>query len=65
MTEKEKTEKEILQEINSKLDTLILVNSIMGKEEKEVIKFLKNYVKDSNLSKREIEKITGVDRHRF
>lgn len=57
--------KKLLEGISSKLDTLILINSINGKEDKEVKKILKNFSKNSSLSKREIEKITNIDRRKF
>lgn len=60
---KEKTEKELLQEINEKLDLLILVTSLHGKDSKGQIGILKKY--NGPLSKRELEKITGIDRHVF
>jgi len=60
---KNKTEKEILQEMNKKLDILILLTSLQNKEKKEQKKILKNY--KGNLSKRELEKATGIDRHEF
>lgn len=60
---KQKSDNEILQEINNKLDLLILVNSLNGKDKEEQKKILKNY--EGPLSKRELEKITGIDRHEF
>jgi predicted nucleic acid-binding protein len=60
---KERTENEILEEISQKLDLLIFVQSLQGKERIEQIKILKNY--KGNLSKRELEKVTGIDRHSF
>jgi len=62
---KEKNERELLEEINEKMTYLILINSIQGKNEKDKIKFLKSYSKKSGLSKREVENITGIDRHKF
>ena len=63
MVKKEKSEKEILQEINEKLDLLILLTSLNGKSKEEQIKILKNY--EGPLSKRELERATGIDRHEF
>lgn len=60
---KEKTEKELLQEISNKMDLLILLNSLQGKSKDEQKKILKNYKRP--LSKRELESITGIDRHGF
>ena len=60
---KQKTDNEILREINEKLDLLILVTSLNSREKGEQIKILKNY--PGPLSKRELEKITGIDRHEF
>ena len=56
-------EEEILKEISKKLDLLILLTSLNGKSKEEQKKILKNY--NGSLSKRELEKITGVDRHEF
>ena len=58
-----RTEKEILEEINQKLDLLILIQSLQGKEKGEQSKILKNYKGD--LSKRELGRITGIDRRDF
>ncbi|MCH7568648.1 MAG: hypothetical protein IIA87_04465 [Nanoarchaeota archaeon] len=60
-----KSETHLLEEISLKLDILILINSISGKEGKEAKKILNNFAKTSKLSKREIERITGIDRHNF
>lgn len=60
---KQKTDNELLQEINNKLDLLILVTSLNGKTKEEQKKILKNY--NGPFSKRELEGITGVDRHEF
>lgn len=54
----------ILHEISKKLDTLILLTTLQGKTEKEKIKILKSMSK-SGVSKRELEKATGIDRHKF
>jgi len=56
------TEK-ILKEISEKLDALILVTSLNGKSKEEQKRILGNY--KGSFSKRELEKITGVDRHDF
>lgn len=58
-----RTEKEILEEINKKLDMLILLQSLQGKDKNQQANILKNY--KGNLSKRELERITGIDRHLF
>jgi len=58
------TENEILQEISKKLDLLILVTSLQGKNEKEKVQILKN-IKKSEFSKRELERFSGIDRHKF
>ena len=63
MLKKILSEKEILQEINYKLDILILVTSLNGKSREEQKKILENY--KGPLSKRELERITGIDRHEF
>ena len=55
----------LLKDIDMKLELLILVTSLQGKEEKEKIKILKSFAKKSNISKREMETIIGVDRHKF
>jgi len=60
----EETKIKILQEINNKLDLLILLASMQGKNEKDQTKILKG-IKKSQFSKRELEKITGIDRHKF
>lgn len=60
---KEKTERHLLEEISSKLDVLILVNSLQGKSKEEQKRILSTY--NGSLSKREIERITGIDRHEF
>lgn len=54
----------VLKQINKKMDLLILLTSLQGKNEKEKIRILKN-VKKSEFSKRELEHITGIDRHKF
>lgn len=63
MTTKIKTELEVLEAIERKMDLLILVSSISGKDKKDQIKILKFY--DGPLSKRDLEKLTGIDRHEF
>jgi len=63
MSKKEKTEKDILLELSEKLDLLILLTSLIGKNKDNQKKILKNY--KGPLSKREIERLTGVDRHKF
>ena len=61
MGRKEKNETdELLRSINEKLKILILLH-VQGKEKEERIKILKSY--KGNLSKRELEKITGVNRN--
>ena len=60
---KHKSDNELLQEINEKLDLLILLTSLNGKTKEEQKKILKNY--KGPLSKRELERITGIDRHEF
>ncbi len=60
---KGKTELEYLESLDRKMDLLILVTSLSGKDRKEQIKLLKAY--SGPLSKREIEKIVGIDRHEF
>ena len=59
----EKSEKDILEEINNKLDILVLVMSLQNKNKDEQKKIMKNY--NGSLSKRELERITGIDRHEF
>ena len=58
-----RTENEILEEINKKLDMLILLQSLQGKDKNQQANILKNYKGD--LSKRELERITNIDRHLF
>jgi len=58
-----KSEKKLLEEISQKLDLLILITSLGGKSKGEQKKILKNY--KGPLSKRELERITGIDRHEF
>jgi hypothetical protein len=58
-----RTENEILEEINKKLDMLILLQSLQGKDKNQQANILKNY--KGNLSKRELERITNIDRHLF
>jgi len=60
---KKKTDNELLIEISKKLDLLTLVTSLNSKEKEEQIRILKNY--QGPLSKRELERITGIDRHEF
>lgn len=60
---KDKTEKELLQDVNNKLDLLIVVTSLNGRSKDEQKRILKNY--EGPLSKRDLEKITGIDRHEF
>lgn len=62
-TNKDIKEKHILAQIDSKLDVLILLIALQGKTDEEKVKILKKI--DSPLSKREIQKITGIDRHKF
>jgi len=58
-----KTEIELLEQINSRLEVLILVCSLQGKDKEERIKVLKSY--RGPLSKRELERIAGINRHEF
>jgi len=60
---KQKTDNDLLNEINSKLDLLVLVTSLNGKDKKEQKRILKNY--EGSVSKRDLERITGIDRHGF
>ncbi len=60
---KEKSEKELLEEMNNKLELLILVTSLNGKTKEDQKKILRNYT--GSLSKRELERITGIDRRDF
>ena len=53
----------VLKEISKKLDLLTLVFSLNGKGKKEQIRILKFYSK--LYSKRELERMTGMDRHEF
>lgn len=53
----------LLEEISNKLDLLILACSLQGKNNKDQNKILKNYT--GPLSKRELERVTGIDRHKF
>jgi hypothetical protein len=58
-----KTEIELLEQINAKLEVLILMCSLQGKDKDEKIRILKSY--RGPLSKRELERITAIDRHEF
>ncbi|GEM_PF-2762094 len=58
-----KNYKELLTETNNKLDILILLSAIQGNSKNIKIKILKNY--NGSISKRELERITGIDRHEF
>ena len=60
---KENAEKDLLVEISRKLDVLILATSLNGKDKKDQIKFLKSY--KGPLSKSELQRVTGIDRHEF
>ena len=60
---KQKTDTELLTELSDKLDLLILITSLNGKDKITQRKILKGY--KGTLSKRELEKITGIDRHEF
>ncbi|MBS3104189.1 hypothetical protein J4222_04460 [Candidatus Woesearchaeota archaeon] len=62
-SKKPKTEVEFLDSIDKKMDLLILMVSLSGKDKKEQTKILKSY--KGPFSKRELEKITGIDRHEF
>lgn len=61
MPKKEKSEKELLEEISGKLDKLVLITSMKNatKSERKII------AKNSKFSKREIERLAGIDRHEF
>lgn len=63
MAKEESNKEKILEEINQKLDLLILITSLNGKDKEEQKRILKNY--EGSLSKRELERITGIDRHDF
>ena len=63
MKANEKSELTLLGEINQKLEILILLISLQGRERAEKVNLLKNY--DGPISKRELERITGIDRHEF
>ena len=63
MATKEKSERELLEELNGKMDLLILVSSLQGRTKDEQKKILKNY--DGPLSKRALARITGRDRSEF
>jgi len=56
MTEKIRTERELLESIEHKLDRLIGITAISGKNEKLQAKILKSL----NFSYREISEFTGV-----
>lgn len=58
-----KTELDCLESIEKKMDLLILIISLNGKQRKEQIRILKSY--NGLFSKRELERITGIDRHEF
>lgn len=63
MAKKELSERDILQEISEKIDLLILIASLQGKSKEEQKKILKNY--EGPLSKRDLERITNINRHEF
>lgn len=54
---------DILKEISEKLDVIILLLSLQGKDESDKIKILKNY--PGPLNKRKLQRITGMDRRDF
>ena len=60
---KEKNERKLLEEINERLETLVLLISLQGKDKKDQKKILEKYT--GIMSKRELERITGIDRHDF
>lgn len=63
MKEKTKSEIMLLEEINDKLEKLLIVSALAGMDKGAKIRFLKNY--DGELSKRDLEKLTGIDRNSF
>ena len=63
MTKKQKSELDLLESIDKKMDLLILISSLNGKDKKEQVKILKSY--KGPFSKRELERISGIDRHEF
>lgn len=63
MKKKEKSEQNLLEDINLKLNLLILLTSLQGKDKKEKVKILKH--SQGSFSKRELERITGIDRRDF
>jgi len=60
---KEKSDNELLKEISEKIDLLILATSLNGKSKEDQKKILKKY--GGPLSKRELERVIGIDRHEF
>lgn len=58
-----KNEEKILEEISKKIDLLILITSLGGKSKEEQKKILRKY--KGPFGKRELERITGIDRHDF
>lgn len=63
MKKEQKSERELLEEINDKLERLLLISALSGLDADGKKRFLKNY--KGNLSKRELEKLTGLNRHDF
>ena len=57
------TDTELLQRIDNKLDLLVLITSLSNKDKKEQVKILRAY--NGPFSKRDLERITGIDRHEF
>lgn len=60
---KQRLEIEVLESIENKIGLLVLITSLNGKSEEDQIKILKSY--SGPLSKRELEKITGIGRSKF
>jgi hypothetical protein len=63
MPKKLKSEPQLLKEISDKLDKILVAISISNKNENDQIKILKKFKKKWSL--REIEKWSGLDRHKF
>ena len=60
---KDKSETDLLGEISDKLEALIVLSLIQGRTRREQVRILASY--DGPLSKRELERLTGIDRHEF
>ncbi len=56
----EKEQLDTLKEISKKLDQMLLLFAIQGREKEDQLKILKNY--QDQFSKREIQRLTGIDR---